>query len=192
MEAIETFEAAGFTVSLYHDEDPGSPREWDNLGKMVCWHRRVNLGDETIKTSNYRNMDELVASFNARVCIPLYLYEHGGMTMRTHPFGDPWDSGQVGFIYVTDETLRKEYSVPPGQDIPPETLDLAKQVLVGEVETYDQYLTGDVYGYMVKDEAGEHVDSCWGFFGLEYAQQEAEAALASASNGKVDNESEVL
>lgn len=190
MEAIETFENAGFTVSIYQEEDPGSPREWDNLGKMVCWHRRANLGDETIKTSNYQNMDELVASFNALVCIPLYLYEHSGMTMTASyetylRYPDrQWDAGQVGFIYVTEETLRKEYSIQPGQDIPPETLALAKQVLVGEVEEYDQYLTGDVYGYVVKDTAGEHVDSCWGFFGLEYAREEAQAALASASDTK--------
>ena len=190
MEAIETFETAGFTVSIYQEEDPGSPREWDNLGKMVCWHRRANLGDETIKTSNYQNMDELVASFNALVCIPLYLYEHSGMTMTASyetylRYPDrQWDAGQVGFIYVTEETLRKEYSIQPGQDIPPETLALVKQVLVGEVEEYDQYLTGDVYGYVVKDTAGEHVDSCWGFFGLEYAREEAQAALASASDKK--------
>ena len=181
MEAIETFEAAGFTVSLYHEEDPESPREWDNLGKMVCWHRRSNLGDRTVRSQDFKDMEELVASFEARVILPLYLYEHSGMTMRTYPFGDPWDSGQVGWIYATTEAIRKEYGV---EHISDETEDKVKAVLRGEVETYDQYLTGDVYGYVVKDEAGEHVDSCWGFFGLEYACQEAKAALASASNGK--------
>jgi hypothetical protein len=57
-------------------------------------------------------------------------------------------------------------------------------VLEGEIKDYDQYLTGDVYGYVVKDEAGDRVDSVWGFFGLEYARSEAQAALAWASNGK--------
>lgn len=114
MEAIETFETDGFKVHIYHDDTPESPPDWDNPGHMVCWHRRSNLGDENVRTENYRTKEELEASFNARVCIPLYLYEHGSMTMRTYPFGDPWDSGQVGYIYVTDERLEKEYSVPPG------------------------------------------------------------------------------
>ncbi len=33
-------------VRIIQDSDPMSPREWDNVGKMVCWHRRYNLGDE--------------------------------------------------------------------------------------------------------------------------------------------------
>ncbi|GAF98690.1 unnamed protein product, partial [marine sediment metagenome] len=37
--------------------------------------------------------------------------------------------------------------------------------LKGEVETYDNYLTGYVFGYCIKDADGEDVDSCWGFYG---------------------------
>ena len=187
MEAIETFENAGFTVSLYHDEhNAGSPREWDNLGKMVCWHRRYTLGDEQIKPSNFENRDALEASLGARIVIPLYLYDHGGITMRTSPFGDPWDSGQVGFIYVTDAVIREEYVVT---EITEAVLERARAVLEGEVKDYDQYLTGDVYGWVVERPCkecgkGQRVDSCWGLYGLEYARKEAQAALASASNGK--------
>lgn len=35
----------GYTIKIYHDEDAESPRDWDNLGEMVCFHRRYNLGD---------------------------------------------------------------------------------------------------------------------------------------------------
>ena len=33
-------------IKLVHDHDAESPREWDNLGSMVCAHRRYRLGDE--------------------------------------------------------------------------------------------------------------------------------------------------
>ncbi|HHV35064.1 MAG TPA: hypothetical protein GXX59_05740, partial [Syntrophomonadaceae bacterium] len=33
-------------VSIKRDNYPQSPREWDNLGIMVCAHRRHCLGDE--------------------------------------------------------------------------------------------------------------------------------------------------
>lgn len=34
------------TVKLILDRDAESPRDWDNLGTMVCAHRRYTLGDE--------------------------------------------------------------------------------------------------------------------------------------------------
>jgi hypothetical protein len=48
-------------------------------------------------------------------------------------------------------------------------------LLKGEVETYDQYLRGDVYGYRVfKVENGEEeeLDSCWGFYGEQECMNE--------------------
>ena len=41
------FEAAyhGHTIKIYHDPDAESPREWSNLGTLICWHRRYRLGD---------------------------------------------------------------------------------------------------------------------------------------------------
>ena len=46
-----------------------------------------------------------------------------------------------------------------------------------EVKTYDQYLTGDVWGYIIEDDSGEVLDSCWGFFGHDYCEEEAKAQL---------------
>jgi hypothetical protein len=36
---VDTFPVNGLTVTLSYDEDCPSPREYDNLGTMVCWHR---------------------------------------------------------------------------------------------------------------------------------------------------------
>ena len=46
----------------------------------------------------------------------------------------------------------------------------AYEILKADVETYDQFLTGEVYGYQtfeMDDDLGwvEGDDSCWGFFG---------------------------
>ena len=37
-----------YRIRIMPDYDPSSPREWDNLGIMICSHRRYNLGDEQI------------------------------------------------------------------------------------------------------------------------------------------------
>ena len=33
------------------------------------------------------------------ITLPLYLMDHSGLAMQTTSFNDPWDSGQVGWIY---------------------------------------------------------------------------------------------
>ncbi len=43
-EAVKTSEK--YQLRIAHDEDCESPRNWDNLGTMACWHRRYNLGDK--------------------------------------------------------------------------------------------------------------------------------------------------
>ena len=37
----------------------------------------------------------------------------------------------------------------------------------GEVKEYDQYLTGDVWGFIIEDDDGNELDSHWGFFGFD-------------------------
>lgn len=170
MDAVERFEHNGQNVAIHYDDSPESPRDWDNLGTMMCSHRRYTLGDEQGDAEDFAELEDVALS------LPLYLYDHGGISMSVGDFGDPWDSGCVGVIYVTKETLRKEYSV---KRITKATLDKARKVLVGEVETYDDFLRGSVYGYIVTSPDGESEDSCWGFYGLEYCIEEAKSAAES-------------
>lgn len=44
------------------------------------------------------------------------------------------------------------------------------QALRSEVKTYDLYLRGEVFGYVIEDQQGNHIDSCWGFFGYDHAK----------------------
>jgi hypothetical protein len=179
---IEEFEVNGLTVKIYHDDDPASPREDDNLGRMVCWHRRARLGDEQLQ-GRFNSLEQIEQCLrekrDAVVVLPIYIYQHGAITLTaryevylTYP-DKQWDAGQVGFIYVTDQDLRKEYGVT---EITQEIRDKAAEVLRGEVDVYDQYLTGDVWGYVIEDQDGEHIFSCFGFFGLDQTREEARSA----------------
>lgn len=178
MDAVYEKSKAGLTVKLFHDQDAESPRDWDNLGTMVCFHGRYNLGDK-----HGMDLEEAQALENSPdvISLPLYLYDHSGITMNTTGFHCPWDSGKVGFIYVTLDKVREEYSV---KRISKKTRENVLGVLRGEVEAYDQYLTGDVYGYVVavdtEDEEfddADPIESCWGFFGRDYAEKEADDIL---------------
>jgi hypothetical protein len=176
-EPVEEFEHHGIRIKIFQDESSESPRSWDNLGTMVCFYKRYNLGDKDhgYNSSNYNGWEELAEAIqeneNAAIILPLYLYDHSGITISTGAFSCPWDSGQVGFIFVSKEKLRKEY----GKRITKKVLETATKCLQNEVNTYDQFLTGAVYGYIVqKGEEGEE-DSCWGFFGLDYVREEAKS-----------------
>ena len=169
-----------FELEIVQDTDPESPRTWDNLGTMICFHKRYDLGDKTdYRTEDYDSWDELkegiIKNEGEVVILPLYLYDHSGITISTSSFDCRWDSRQVGFIFVSKHKIKKE-----GID---ETK--VEEYLKGEVETYDQYLTGDVWGYKVYeietcDKGHEHkneVESCWGMYGHDECESEGQSVI---------------
>lgn len=179
---VKEYEHAGCTIKIYQDESPESPRDWDNLGTMICFHKRYNLGDKhDYRHEDYSGWEALQEAIreqeHAAIILPLYLYDHSGLRIKVGPFAGllpqghaEFDSGCVGFIVVSKEKVRKEYSV---KKLSKSVLEKAAKVLQGEVETYDQYLSGDVYGYEVTNEETGLDDSCWGHYGLDYVEQEA-------------------
>jgi len=219
MEAYETIEVGeDIEVRIIQDTDAESPREWGTFGKMVCWHRRYNLGDEQPKKDReeylewlafeadpeleeikervdriwnhfypgYQKPERLATKIADQylkqrieksldenyVMMPLYLYDHSGLIMRTGGFSCPWDSGKVGIIYATREEVCKECG-----EWTAESIEQAERIMAQEVETYSQYLEGDVWGYEVvqkhEDGTEDILDSCWGFFGDDFCKEEA-------------------
>jgi len=194
----ELIEYRDYTIEVHTDDDPMNPRkDFDPLGTMVCWHSRYDLGDEhshgsvrdffeslamelkdskgnsILSDNQYNNIEEIedarlgaIVSKHV-VMLELFLYDHSGITMRTGAFSCPWDSGQVGFIYMTKEKALKEYG---GKIFSKQLKTRIKTYMEGEVETYDNFLTGNVYGYVVKDADGEDIEdgSCWGYFGYDH------------------------
>ena len=169
-----------FELEIEQDTNPESPRSWDNLGTMVCFHKRYDLGDKTdYRSEDYDSWKELMLGIIENegevFILPLYLYDHSGITISTSSFSCPWDSGQVGFIFVSKHKVKKE-----GIDE-----DKVIDYLKNEVKTYDQYLTGDVWGYKVYEieecnlgcEHKKLVDSCWGFYGEDECRSEGENIL---------------
>lgn len=186
MDAIDTWEVGDVTVSLHQDTDVEDPRQdFDHFGTMATWHRRYRLGDEQPGQEPDEYLQELP---KGSVILPLYLFDHSGLSIRTDsaPFRAfdlaGWDWGQVGVIFATPDTIRKEYGC---KRISRQTRERVVKLLQGEVEEYDQYLTGDVYGYTVEDSEGNVLDSCWGFFGEKYAREEANAAAAHYATGNL-------
>lgn len=177
-----------YKLNIIQDLDPLNPREeYDNLGKMICFHRRYNLGDNhDIKQNGLASWDDLKRKiekeYNPAVILPLFLFDHSGITISVGAESffqqDPqgWDWGQIGFIFVPKEDVYNEYSV---KRISPELNDKVSKVLQGEVENYDYFLRGEMYGFEILDEDDETVESCYGYFGEDEAKKCGEDYLKS-------------
>lgn len=149
---------------IVRDPDPLNPRtEYENAGTILYTSHRYLLGDKRVTADEI----DAIAHDDNMIVLPVYAYIHGGVLLSTSPFGDPWDSGQCGIIYMTKETS-KEW---PNEDA-------AKAALKSEVETFGAYLAGEVYGWVVKDDCDEVIDSCWGYYRQEDAEQDAKQSLA--------------
>jgi hypothetical protein len=179
---MESFQVNVMTVKIMPDSEPLDPRkEFDNVGIMVCWHKKYSLGDiqpkedpmeylrqimenrvysETRKWIPDDISEEDIKKYMDKhfVMLPLYLMDHSGLSISTGSFGCPWDSGQVGFIYVDKDS--KDYD------------DLTAG-LTSEVDIYNKFLSGDVWGYDIENGDGDVVDSCFGFYGFDRCKEEA-------------------
>jgi len=181
---METIEFRSGKINIRQDSCCDSPRDWDNLGVMVCFHKKYSLGDNhDLKHGDFKSwlqMEEHIwMELDAGVLMPLYLYDHGGITISINPFSCPWDSGQVGFIYASKEAIRKEYGK---KHISKATLKKAQEILESEVEVYDQFIRGDVYGYQTFDPNGDEIHSCWGYYGSDCEKN----GLMSDARGSID------
>jgi len=115
--------------------------------------------ENCLSTLRMSELIELTEQMKDVVLLPLYLYDHSGITIKTHSFSCPFDSGQVGWIYADYDAIKKEYNT-----VTPETIEKAKNLMESEVKEYDYYLTGQCYGFKLF-EGDNQVDSCWGFYG---------------------------
>jgi hypothetical protein len=157
-------------VKIIRDDNAENPREWcDHIGTMYCEHRRYTLGDKNARDIRVENEKTGEMEYpEGYITLPLYLYDHSGLTMNTGGFSCRWDSGQVGYIYISEEQAKKEW---PGNDWKERALSCMR----AEVSEYDNYLTGKIYGFQyeevaITDDGEEQVlseDSCWGFNGYK-------------------------
>ena len=185
---LESIKHNGFTIEIHADEDAESPRDnCDNLGKVFCFHDKYNLGDKNDYDSNqFSSWDELEKAiekdFRPVVILPVYMMDHSSLSISTDPTwfqacdSQGWDWGQIGFAFVSREDALKEHNA---KRLSPKIKKESERILQSEVDEWGKYINGEVYGYIVKDEEGEEVDSCWGFIGYDYVIEEAKQSAKS-------------
>lgn len=137
-------------LKIIRDEHAENPRtQFDHFGTFFMKHRRYDFGDKGAKEIDPETFDGLV--------LPVFMNDHGGLTINITGFSCPWDSGQIGWIYISREKILHEFS---RKKMSKKLLEQARKNLICEIEEIDHWLTGNVYGFETEDG-----DSCWGFYG---------------------------
>lgn len=171
-------EYKGYTININQDINAENPvHEWDFLGTFSLHHKNYLLGS---KDDPFKNDTDALHGYlksGKAIFLPIYMYDHSGLsisTNRNYPFNCPWDSGQLGYIFVDKSKVRKEYKC---KRITKKILNKVLDCLQSEVNTYNQYLSGEVYFYSIEDEQGEIIDSLCGLYGYDYALEEAKSYI---------------
>jgi hypothetical protein len=176
---IKEIKVNGLTVKIFQDMDPNDPRkDFDPAGTLICFHSRYDLGDDH-KFASPSEVEEFLKN-NDCIWLPVFLYDHGGISISTGPFGCPWDSGQVGVIFIAKEKALKEFGAKRMTKVLKEKV---LSLLKAEIKEYNDFLTGDVFGFVIEKEEtcehchnseAKHIDSCWGFIGdIDYCEKRA-------------------
>jgi hypothetical protein len=89
--------------------------------------------------------------------LPVYEFSHSSTYLSVNDPHDPWDSGFVGFVYTTRDELKTDGFANI-------TRKNVYQWLEQTLAMYDNWATGNVYGFVLNDADGIEIDSCYGFY----------------------------
>lgn len=131
----------------------------DEEGKTLPDEELLDMLDDKV-TDDIRT--GLLCAMPELVWLPLWLYDHSGITMscgdRTYPFNDRWDSGCVGFAVIT----RKKY-LERNPDAGDDWTEKAIAAIQEEIRIYDAYISGEMYQYELRstDSRDDNVFTRW-------------------------------
>lgn len=179
---VEKIVGKHYVGIIHRDTDAWSwnpMEEFDFLGKLYvpnCRYLSSTCDEEYFNSS--------------AVKVPVYMYSHSGVTINTTGFSCPWDSGQIGWICVSKDDALEAYC---RKRFSSKLYDKISEHLISEIQTIDNWLTGEVYGYtihkLVDNECDEpyeedSIDSCWGFYGLDWCRETVNDILKQYDNDR--------
>lgn len=161
------------SLHIVPDSDIQSPFQDDENVSLHGWHRRYGKSD-------YANPQALMDAVTRQggKFVPVYLYDHGSHyyapSFSGNPFGQGFhahfDSGFYGFLVFDAELVQ---SAPQIYGSETELL----RVAIGLLEAYTAYANGWGWGYVIEDENGVKLSSCYGFYSEGDARREGELSL---------------
>lgn len=202
----------GILIKILYDPDPATPFEVcdlpDSFGIDLSNHRDWKGGEYgeacPVDVSEFLRWFEHVGDFypSGEVenevwgfmqfdknyhWLPVYMYDHSGRTIRTTPYGDRWDSGCAGVVFIKKAVAVKERLNDIGRKWNADkNRELAGVYLNAWVQELDDYMTGNIFGFDVEKD-DETIESCWNFIGDLGHEECCRQAFQIANNHKTSD-----
>ena len=109
----------------------------------------------------------------------VYILEHGGVSLSTRPFQDPWDSGPLGYIWIPRETILR--------------MDLshgdADRIVQWDLALCQEYVNGQVYALKLQRDGDLTQETMGDIYAIrERCLDEQQGTYEVASTGIPENE----
>lgn len=184
---VRTNEDELYFIAAQYDDDPINPHDDYGTIELVTTNNRYFCGDITCSNP----CDELEARRSLGqefVAMPLYLYAHSGVSISIAPYGDPWDSGQVGYAVCSKENAIAMLGTEE------DWRENAANIIRSEVSDYDTYLTGpnyvyELYQYDTNSDSWDMTENVSGFHSDN--ENEMFSAFFSSENAVIISEEEI-
>ena len=181
---IDTFIHDGMTVEILPyegDIENLNPRHDDCFCVIVADHPKYEIGDTehgyrpengyTWGPGSLQEVhDDIVRTHKDCLIKPLYLMDHGMIGVSLRHYGDKWDSGQVGWVFVSRQMIRDNWGI---KRVTKEYLAKAEALMASEVEEYGRWLEGSVYIFRVTNPATGESEKGDPMIGMYSTQLEA-------------------
>jgi len=168
-----------FNYHVTVDQEPANPRKMNsNLCHMTLSHKRYDIGDpdqqfNTLDFCGWSEVQEwLKNEKNAFVIVKVSATDHSSFHIYSGEPKDIWDSGSIGFAWMTRKELIENFG---GDD--QKAIDEAIKAINDEINEYDRYLSGTFYLALIYNEGWEIVDSCGDFDSREEAEEWAKETI---------------
>ena len=154
------------SINIFYDSSQeNNPRRYQgNLGTIFYNSNKFELGD--VRVLDWSVIEEFEKSENC-VSLPVYAaLTIDGVVLSTSPIGGFCEAGRCGIIYNTKQhldVLKNSYNKESPDDV--SCYDWAISIFKKEVRAFSDFLEGRVYGYEIKNNSGDVLDSCWGYIG---------------------------
>ena len=199
MYKIHEEEYKGVTIKVFSDDTAESPEEWGN--DDVCfWNNRelwvenknvsLDIFRSYIDPKEYPDNKEEVRELKKKFHVfGVDAYIHSGISLSLHGEGMRCSfdtSNYIGCVIVAKSEAR--------------TLKQAERIARGIILTWNDYLQGNIYGFMLedKDMRGDF-GGCWGFYGdyrtsglLDEAKSEVDTYLKEEREASIKLEVKTL
>ena len=159
-------------LEITHDHDTENPRKLaDMLGHFVTSERdyfspdekdnryheaMVNTGENATSLKNHMELiEEEIGKETIRAIFPITRYEHSIIRYIR--------GNQEGFDY----SIAGFYIVEKNEETKGMTNKQIENIIDNELETYNAWVNGEVYQYVLYNDEGDVEDACGGFYRLE-------------------------